>query len=236
MPRTQTMVGAVLLAALLTLASGCAKRRPPTVVVPRIGATETGVASWYGNPYHGRRAANGEIYDMEKMTAAHRTFAFGTWVRVHNLDNGQEVEVRITDRGPFIDGRIIDLSRAAARSIEMIGPGLARVRLQVIRAPSNPELAGAVPEVRSESERPIVPEKFCVQVGSFRERPNAERLRTEMERRYGMARMVERDGDPPSWRVLVGMSDTIEDAEAIALRIRSDGGEAFVVRLDTEAR
>ena len=86
-------------------------------MTPGIGHTESGIASWYGNPYHGRRAANGEIYDMEKLTAAHRTFAFGTWVRVHNLDNGKTVDVRITDRGPYAKGRDIDLSQAAAREI-----------------------------------------------------------------------------------------------------------------------
>ena len=98
----------------------------------RIGATETGIASWYGVPYHGRRAASGEIYDMEQLTAAHRTLPFDTWVEVTNLDNGKHVDVRITDRGPFVDGRIIDLSRAAARQIDMLGPGIARVRLKVI--------------------------------------------------------------------------------------------------------
>ena len=82
--------------------------------------TETGIASWYGYPYHGRRAANGEIYDMEKLTAAHRTLPFGTWVRVTNLTNSKTVDVRITDRGPFIDGRIIDLSKAAAREIDQV--------------------------------------------------------------------------------------------------------------------
>ena len=100
-----------------------------------IGETETGVASWYGYPYHGRRAANGQIYDMEKLTAAHRTLAFETWVEVQNLDNGKNVTVRITDRGPFVDGRIIDLSKAAARSIDMIGPGVANVRVKVVTAP-----------------------------------------------------------------------------------------------------
>ena len=111
------------------------RRRAPVVVQP--GDTETGIASWYGHPYHGRAAANGEIYDMEKMTAAHRTLPFNTWVRVYDLDNNKTTEVRIIDRGPFVDGRIIDLSHAAAREIEMIGPGVAQVRIEVIRAPPN---------------------------------------------------------------------------------------------------
>src|SRR5579885_1175093 len=120
------MVCAVALAA--TVLSGCAHKRrarsrtPPAPLPARVGATETGIASWYGYPYHGKQAANGEIYDMEKLVAAHRTLPFDTWVRVENLDNGKEVEVRIIDRGPFVAGRIIDLSHAAARAIGMIGP------------------------------------------------------------------------------------------------------------------
>src|SRR5690242_8771210 len=127
----------VLAAAALALA-GCAHKkrvRGPAPPVP-IGHTESGVASWYGHPYHGRPAANGEIYDMEKMTAAHRTLPFNTWVRVYDLDTQKTTEVRITDRGPFIDGRIIDLSRAAARDLAIIGHGLAKVRIEWIRPPS----------------------------------------------------------------------------------------------------
>ena len=114
---------ACALAALIALSS-CASKKKSRVSVPRapIGHSERGIASWYGHPYHGRRAANGEIYDMEKMTAAQRTIPFEAWVRVQNLANKKTCEVRIIDRGPFVDGRIVDLSRAAARSIGMIGP------------------------------------------------------------------------------------------------------------------
>ncbi len=113
----------------LTLA-GCAKKHqhtantppPPRVVAGEIRDGETGLASWYGHPYHGRPAANGEIYDMESFTAAHRTLPFGTWVRVVNLTNDKTVDVRITDRGPFVENRIIDLSHAAAGAIGLIGP------------------------------------------------------------------------------------------------------------------
>src|SRR5436309_58852 len=129
------------LLALVAL-SGCGHKKlarhtppPPPAAPPVIGDTESGLASWYGHPYHGRPAANGEIYDMEKLTAAHRTLPFNTWVRVYDLDTNRNVDVRINDRGPFIDGRIIDLSHRAAREIEMIGPGVARVRVEVIRAP-----------------------------------------------------------------------------------------------------
>ena len=98
-----------------------------------IGETETGIASWYGAPYDGRRSANGEVFDMEQLTAAHRTFPFDTWVEVTNLENKKSVEVRITDRGPFVKGRIIDLSLAAAREIDMVQEGIVRVRIKVIR-------------------------------------------------------------------------------------------------------
>src|ERR1022692_1664542 len=110
--------------------------KPPPATSP-ISITETGLASWYGHPYHGRQAADGEIYDMETLVAAHRTLPFNTWVRVVNLRNSKVVEVRIIDRGPFINGRIIDLSHAAASAIDLIGPGIGPVRIQVIPAPSS---------------------------------------------------------------------------------------------------
>ena len=191
--------------------------RHPVVVRP--GDTEEGMASWYGHPYHGRAAADGEIYDMEKMTAAHRTLPFHTWVRVHDLDNDRSVEVRITDRGPFVAGRIIDLSHAAARELSMIGPGVARVRIEVIATP--PDAVGGL---------------FAVQVGAFRDRANAERLRSQMEARYGSARLLQRAENPAIWRVLVGAEASQDGAIRLADRIRQDSVEkmsAFVVRIDS---
>jgi rare lipoprotein A len=212
--RNRTLV--IVLAAVVAW-GGCARRKKPRAPVPaRAGHAETGVASWYGEPYHGRRAANGEIYDMEKLTAAHRTLAFGTWVRVGNLANGKSVVVRITDRGPFVGGRIIDLSRAAARAIDMIGPGTAKVRVTLARAPEK------IPEA----------ELFAVQAGAFRERSRADQLRRRMEARHQTARLVRREGSPPMWRVLVGRESTIEAAERLAERLRPETGAAFVVRLD----
>ncbi len=132
---------ALLLAASVSLFTGCARKTsahvPPPVKPARIGETQTGIASWYGVPYNGRRSANGEIYDMEKLTAAHRTFPFDTWVEVTNLSNDKRVDVRITDRGPFVDGRIIDLSRAAAREIDLVAAGIVRVRIKVIKKPDH---------------------------------------------------------------------------------------------------
>lgn len=130
--------GFVLVALAATFISGCGHHsaRVNTPLAPaRIGSTETGVASWYGIPYDGRRAASGEVYDMRQLTAAHRRLPFQTWVEVTNLSNGKQVDVRINDRGPFVKGRIVDLSQAAARDIDMLRAGTTRVRLKVIPPP-----------------------------------------------------------------------------------------------------
>jgi len=219
-----------LLGWLLVLAalSGCAHKKharhtpPPPAPAgpPVIGATEVGLASWYGKPYHGRPAANGEIYDMEKLVAAHRTLPFNTWVRVYDLDTKKTVDVRIIDRGPFIDGRIIDLSHAAAREIEMIGPGTAKVRLEIIRAPENWSQG-----------------VFAVQVGAFHDRSNAEHLRSQMESQYGSARLLQRPEKPGLWFVLAGREASEDAARALASRIRENSLEkngCFVVRVDSE--
>jgi rare lipoprotein A len=206
--------GAVLLAS-------CAKKkriRAPAAPAPVPGSVEYGVASWYGHPYHGRRAANGEIYDMEKLTAAHRTLPFGCWVEVTNLVNGRKVRVRITDRGPFAEGRIIDLSRAAAGQIQMIGPGIVKVRLEVI-APMRP------------SSRQL----YAVQIGAFQNRANAERLERALKKRYPHCRLVRRESSSPAWRVLVGEEPDEAAANELAGALRKEFGAAFVVRLDEPA-
>jgi rare lipoprotein A len=216
-------------AAVCLLLFGCGKKKvkvsvPPPPTARRgqpaplpVGTKERGLASWYGAPYNGRQAADGEIYNMETMVAAHRTMAFQTWVRVRNLANDKTVDVRIIDRGPFVGGRIIDLSHAAAKQIELIGPGVSQVELTVIAAPAATEAA-----------------LFAVQVGMFREKANAERMERNMTAAYGTAQAVERKESPGSWRILAGREPTLEDAEALAQRIRAEQhvAEAFVVRLD----
>jgi rare lipoprotein A len=119
------------LVAALVAGSGCSLVRGPTTP-PVVGGVQVGVASWYGPGFHGRRTANGEVFDQNELTAAHQTLPHGTHVMVTNLDNDRSVEVRINDRGPFVGGRVIDLSYAAARAIRMVGPGTARVRLEVL--------------------------------------------------------------------------------------------------------
>lgn len=130
--RTVSITVLMLAAAL----SSCGARKPVKAVYPRTGESQSGIASWYGVPYHGRKTASGEVFDMEKMTAAHRKWAFGTVVNVRNLDNGRAVRVRINDRGPFVRGRIIDLSRGAAREAGMVNAGLAKVKVTVVSVPA----------------------------------------------------------------------------------------------------
>ncbi|MBM3724840.1 MAG: septal ring lytic transglycosylase RlpA family protein [Acidobacteria bacterium] len=203
--------------------------KPAQVETPSPGVAEEGIASWYGEPYHGRRAANGEIYDMEKLTAAHRTFPFGLWVQVENLLNNKTVDVRITDRGPFIDGRIIDLSRAAARAIELIGPGIARVRLTVIDPPEAP------PSPPSPPTQPLPSMTFAVQVGAFASRINAEKVADSLRAELGHAVIRTREGSRPLHLVLAGKLANEEQARELAARLASRFRQAFVVSLDHAA-
>ena len=221
-----------LLAAPLLLFS-CAKKKSVRVpAAPRLGAIETGIASWYGPPYHGRRAAGGEIYDMEKLTAAHRTLPFNTWVEVTNLTNGKKVRVRITDRGPFVEGRIIDLSRAAAREIDMVGAGIAKVRLEIVPPPGNPSTS---PSTSPPPNPPAAAGLYAVQVGAYLNRTAAERMQKTLQSRYKDCQLVRRDGDTVLWRVLIGHETTEQAAQELAGRLRLEFGEAFVVRLDDAA-
>jgi rare lipoprotein A len=122
----------LILSLSIALAGACAGRRAPTTAPAAKPRTEVGLASWYGKAHHGKRTASGERFDMYALTAAHRTLAFGSIVRVKSLDSGESVNVRINDRGPFRDGRIIDLSYAAAKKLGFIGRGTARVEITVI--------------------------------------------------------------------------------------------------------
>jgi rare lipoprotein A len=212
----------IVTSCLALILSSCGERRSVRAAVPpAVNGIEVGIASWYGHPYHGRTSASGEVYDMEQLTAAHRTLPFGTLVRVVNLENEKTVDVRINDRGPFIDERIIDLSHAAAQAIDLIGPGIARVRLEVLLAPA---------AVTSSVNTGV----FSVQVGAFRVRANADRMCAEMEARYGAARLALQPGTTDIWRVVVGHEATINDAGILAKRIKAEQelAHAFVVRED----
>ncbi len=185
-----------------------------------IGEPQTGLASWYGHPYHGRPTANGETYDMHAMTAAHRTLPFGTWVRVNNLENDLFTTVRINDRGPFIEGRIIDVSRAAAEAIEMIGTGTALVRLDVVQPPGSNTAENGL---------------YSVQVGAFLVKENAARLQAQLAPRYGdVFIQTYRAPDGLYYRVRVGRKASLQEAWALAneLRQQREIPSALVVRLN----
>jgi len=216
---------AVLLVALALGLGGCRKkagaaRRPPAPPPAAPGSyVEDGLASWYGHPYHGRPTANGETYDMNQMTAAHRTLAFNSWVKVTNLENNRVTRVRINDRGPFIEGRIIDLSRVAADEIAMLGPGTALVRIEVVEGPP-----GSAPAAR-----------YGVQVGAFKVVGNAQRLRDTLSEGYPDAEVVAYEApDGIYYRVRVGRVPTLEEARELARKLRRepDVVATFVVRLN----
>jgi rare lipoprotein A len=192
--------------------------KPGVAPVPS-GYTEEGNASWYGEPFHGRRASNGEIYDMYKLTAAHRTLPFETMVRVTNLSNGKSTTVRITDRGPFIEHRIIDLSLAAAREIDSVGPGVVPVRVEVLSPGVDPTTGF-----------------FTVQVGAFRDHGNAERLRDRLNASYSPIFIQQYDSpDGLLYRVRVGKITGEEATRQFSEQLRSrEGFTAFVTRLDQE--
>jgi rare lipoprotein A len=153
------MRAAAALAALL-LAAGCASVRAPSPAeppAPRVGEVQSGIASWYGHPHHGRRTASGETYDMTMLTAAHRTLPFGTVVAVTNARSGASVEVRINDRGPHVAGRIIDLSYEAARRIGLVGEGIGPVRLRVVSRPDAADGVAGAPMVPGTPVLPVTP-------------------------------------------------------------------------------
>ena len=217
---------AVFLTLLIALV-GCAHRKaPPPTTVPKVtaarpGAVEKGIASWYGEPYHGRRTASGEVYDMHRVSAAHRTLPFGTLVRVTRRDTGKSVEVRINDRGPFIAGRIIDLSYGAARRINLDVDGIAPVKVEVLSRRQ---------QVRSGPQNPApsaVSTCWWVQVGAFAEIDNARRAERALERAGERAVVLEAGSG--LYRVRVGPVDSESDARKIRARIRDDWPEAQLV-------
>ena len=181
----------VPLMVLLLLSAGCAGG-PSPATRPDVGWSETGIASWYGPGFHGRTTANGETYDMEAMTAAHKELPFNTLVQVESMDNGRTVEVRINDRGPFVGGRIIDLSRAAARQIDMLGSGTARVRVIVLRISDLSRCS-------------------AVQIGAFRNHDNARALVDRM--RSAGEPVYTEDGSDDLMIVILGPYDSLDKAK-----------------------
>jgi len=182
------------------------------------GFRQQGIASWYGPDFHGKRSSSGEIYDMHDMTAAHKTLPLGTLVRVRHLQNQRSIEVRINDRGPFVGDRIIDLSYEAARRLGVIGPGTAPVEVQAIGT-----LAGTPTDVYSGN--------FTFQVGAFSSRENAERLRAELNPRFGNAHIVEfEQSGRVFYRLRVGKCASLDEAIAYEAHLKENGfKDAFAV-------
>ena len=236
----------VAVAALALVLGGCGlfgRRPPPVSTAP--GSTQEGIASWYGPGFHGRRTANGEIYDQFDLTAAHQTLPHGTYVRVTNLTNGRDVLVRINDRGPFVDDRVIDLSYAAAVQLDMVGPGTAPVQLQIVplkevvaarsTAPvsvpaTRPETATAPPPVVMPAVAHAEPARYAVQIGAFTDYARARRVQRELESRGAPARLglVEEAG-LRYYRLRLGPFTERDDATRTARRVVGLGFPALVV-------
>lgn len=179
--------------------------------------SETGLASWYGPPYHNRRGSNGEVYNMHAMTAAHRTYPLGSIVRVTNLKTGNTALVRITDRGPFIPGRIVDLSLAAAQKLDVYKPGVARVKVELMLSGDRQESAG----------------KWAVQIGGFPDGPLANKLADHLRRRYRTANVLCFASPAGDWWIRVRvLDDDHSRAEKLAAETQTPEGSVFLVRLD----
>ncbi len=178
------------------------------------GFSEDGIASWYGRDFHGKQTANGERYDMYGMTAAHKLLPFGTQVRVTNKTNGRSIVVRINDRGPFVDNRVIDLTKTAADKLGMLGPGTAPVALQTL---------GTVPGIKNGDMQG----KFYVQVGAFGSQANAEGLKSKMIGQGTTARTVF-DTNKSMWIVQAGPYPSLDKATTTASNLKGQFPHSFV--------
>jgi len=188
----------------------------PSTVEGKPTSVEVGMSSWYGPPYDHHPGANGEIYDQNAMTAAHRTLPLGTIVRVTNLATGQSAVVKITDRGPFIHGRILDLSLAAAKATGVYRAGVAKVKIEVFSEPAN------------------TTGKWCVQVGAFSNPKDSIKLKDDLIHRYSTAKVIEFPGPTGHWvRVNTPQGDKTKAAQiADSIRPNESSAEAYLVRLD----
>jgi len=191
------------------------------------GFTQTGVASWYGPDFHGKKTSNGEIYDMHAMTAAHKTLPLGVFVKVENRENGREAIVRVNDRGPFIKGRVIDLSYAAAKALGVDIAGTAAVRIEALGYRGS-----GIDQYRALDNYDAG--NYTVQVGAFTDPMNAERLSGEMQKAYGFSevRSAWVKGER-FYRVYVGKHSSLKSAEAAEQTLEEHGYPgSFVVSLD----
>jgi rare lipoprotein A len=192
------------------------------------GFRQRGTASWYGQEFHGRKTSNGEVYNMYGVSAAHKTLPFGTMVRVHNLRNGQQLDVRINDRGPFVKGRIIDLSFGAAQQLGVVGPGTAPVEIVALAAPARTvQQPGGLTRLVPVD---LTSGNFTFQVGAFQDRNNAERLAAKLSRIYDHVHVASFDrGDGLYHRVRVGRATTLKEADAYEQALLRQGFDVFIV-------
>jgi rare lipoprotein A len=224
--------------------SGCSFKRPPDIPTPSKGVSEkkedyyiingeryypipsatgfvqTGVASWYGDDFHGKKTANGEVYDMHKKNAAHTILPFNTYVKVTNLKNKKYTIVRINDRGPFVKGRIIDLSYAAAKEIDIVEPGTTQVEVTALN--------------KNQIDPGIREGIFTVQVGAFTEQANAQRLADKLNVLYDYVNITEYIdmNNKRFFRIHVSKTHTLDNAMEAKKKLEDLGfTEAFIVRL-----
>ena len=177
--------------------------------------TEVGLASWYGPPYHNRKGADGTVFDENALTAAHRELPMGTMVRVTNLTTNQSVVAKITDRGPFVPGRTLDVSKAAAQAIGLYRMGVAKVRVEAYAKPG-PEVEG----------------RWCVQVGTFIDQADAIQLKNDLIRRYSTAKVIEFAGPTGHWVRINPAVPNHATAEKIADAIHLPDAEPYLIRLN----
>jgi len=192
------------------------------------GYQERGVASWYGTKFHGRRTSSGEPYDMYAMTAAHKTLPLPTYAEVVNLENGRRAVVRVNDRGPFKDNRVIDLSYAAAQRLDIVGPGTGLVEIRALDPLGSDERAG------SSLPTPRGPPELYLQVGAFRDRANAfslrDRLQGTLVPRIRIETVTQVTG--VVYRVQVGPLDSVAEADRMVRVLRNLGVEKYHIAFD----
>lgn len=219
---------------LAVTASGCGFfSKKPAPIESEPGAMQTGIASWYGPGFHGKRTANGEVYDQNALTAAHRTLPHGTRVEVTNLENERRVRVRINDRGPYVDDRVIDLSHAAAQRIGLIGPGVVPVRVTVLAydAGDRPLRAAATPPVRG-ARAPVVPPgtRYALHVGTYADYERARREQRRLGSEVGRVHLALIDApDARYYQLRVGPFTRRDEAVRMLQRLATLGVPALVV-------
>ncbi len=196
-----------------------------------VGFRERGVASWYGKKFHGRRTSSGETYDMYQMTAAHKSLPLPTYVKVTNLENGRTATLKVNDRGPFHDNRVIDLSYAAALKLGVAEQGTALVEVEAVSArslPARPQMVATAPAAVAPPSAPAAAARnLFLQVGAFSERPNAERLSAELGKVVPNRVHVRKSNDSgqPVYRVQVGPIATVDSADQLVAMLTGLGIE-----------